>query len=119
MCIEPALARPAVAARDLEGHYHPIAGTRLSDVATDIEHNADRLMAQHGTRPQEGAHGLVQVEIGSADVGTGDLDDRVVGSLMTGSATSSTEMSRKPCQVTAFISRYALRQSSLVRCQPA
>src|SRR5688572_5440557 len=27
-----------------------------------------------------------------------------LGSLMTGSGTSSTEMSRKPCQVTAFIS---------------
>ena len=44
-----------------------------------------------------------------------------LGSLMIGSATSSTETSRKPCQVTAFISasRYGLRQSSLVRCEPA
>jgi hypothetical protein len=32
---------------------------------------------QHVTGAHEGAHGLVQVEIGSADVGTGDLDDRV------------------------------------------
>ena len=67
-----------MAARDLEGHDHPITGTNLSDVATDLEHDADRLMAQHVTGTHEGAHGLVQVEIGSADVGTGDLDDRVV-----------------------------------------
>ena len=81
LCVQPALAHPAVAARDLEGYDHPIAGTDLSDVATDLQHNADRLMAQYVTRAHEGAHGLVQVEIGSTDVGTGDLDDRVVGLL--------------------------------------
>jgi hypothetical protein len=31
LCVEPALAHPAVAARDLEGHNHAIAGTDLSD----------------------------------------------------------------------------------------
>jgi hypothetical protein len=67
-----------VATGDLEGHDHPIAGTDLADVATDFEHNADRLVAQDVTTAHEGAHGLVQVEVGSADVGTGDLDDRVV-----------------------------------------
>jgi L-lactate permease len=37
------------------------------------------------------------------------------GSLITGSATSSTEMSRKPCQVTAFI--LVLRRAPVVTGQ--
>jgi hypothetical protein len=78
LCVEPALAHPAAAAGDLEGHDHPITGTDLSDVPTDLEHDADRLVAQYVTHAHEGAHGLIQVEIGPADVGTGDLDDRVV-----------------------------------------
>ncbi len=81
LCVEPALAHPAVAARDLEGHDHAIAGTDLSDVATDVEHDPDRLVSQHVTSAHEGAHGVVQVEIGSADVGTRDLDDGPIYSM--------------------------------------
>jgi hypothetical protein len=44
----------------------------------DLEHDPDRLVVQYVTGAHEGAHGLVQVEIGSADVGTRDLDNRVV-----------------------------------------
>jgi hypothetical protein len=68
-----------VAAGDLEGYDNPIAGTDLCDVAADLEHDADGLMAQHVTGAHKGAHRLVQMEIGAADVGARDLDDRVVG----------------------------------------
>ena len=105
LCVEPTLAHPAVAARDLEGHDHAIAGTDLSDVATDLEHDADRLVAQDVTglmkapivsyRWRSDPQMLVLVTLMMASF----------GSLIIGSATSSTAMSRKPCQVTAFISR--------------
>jgi hypothetical protein len=46
---------------------------------------------------------LVQVQIGAADIGRGDLDDGVGGFLILGSATVSTRTSRLPCHVTAFM----------------
>jgi hypothetical protein len=118
LCVEPAFAHPAVAAGNLEGHDHSIARTDLGDITTNLEHNSHCLVAQYVTRAHEGAHRLVQVEIGSAELVLVTLMIASFGFLMTGSATSSTEMSGKPCQVTAFI-RYVLRQSSLVKCEPA
>ena len=76
--VEESLAHPAVSAGDLEGHHNSIAGTNLADLATDLEDDPDRLMAEYVPRTHEGAHGLVQVKIGPADIAAGDLDDRVV-----------------------------------------
>ena len=42
--VERAFAHPAVAAGDLEGDHDAITGTDLCDVATDLEHDADRLV---------------------------------------------------------------------------
>jgi hypothetical protein len=61
--VERTFTHPAVTAGNLERDDDAIAGTDLSDLMPDLEHDANCLMAQHVPRTHEGAHGLVQMEI--------------------------------------------------------
>ena len=74
---EGLVAHPAVAAGDLERDHHPVAGLEVHDVTADLLDDAHRLVAEDVTRGHERAQGLVEVQIRPADVGAGDLDDRI------------------------------------------
>src|SRR5699024_8038893 len=82
--LQPAIAHVAVPARDLGGHHHPVPGRQVGDRRTDLLDDAHRLMAQDVALVHERTQHLVQVSIRPTDVGAGDLDDRVGGSLDAG-----------------------------------
>ena len=109
-----------MSAGDLERHHDSIAGTNLADLATDFKDDPDRFVAEYVPRTHEGAHGLVQVKIGAADIGAGDLDDRVVGflddrvgDLFNRDVAKALPGNSLHLRVTPCASR------SLVRCEPA
>jgi hypothetical protein len=76
--VEPALAHPAGAAADLEGHHHPVAHLEVVDARADLLHDAHRLVAEDVALPHERAEGLVEVQVRAAQPAGGDPDDRVV-----------------------------------------
>ena len=75
--VEGLVAHEAVAARDLERHHHPVADRQPRHLGADLLHDSHRLVPENVTGVHEGAEGLVQVQIRSADVGGGDPHDGV------------------------------------------
>ena len=78
-------------------------GLDVGDLGADLLDDAHRLVAEDVTGREERAEHLVEVQVGAADRGRGDLDDGVGRLLDRGSGTSSTRTSRLPCQVSAFM----------------
>ena len=68
-----------------------------------LEYDADRLVPEHVTRTHERTEHLVEMKIRTADVGAGDLDDRVVGLFDNRVGDLFDKYVAPPCQVTAFI----------------
>ncbi|PSK62863.1 hypothetical protein B0E53_05229 [Micromonospora sp. MH33] len=75
--VELAVAHPARAAGDGEGDDHPVAGPEPGHPGPDLLDDAHRLVAEDVTGLQVRPEHLVQVQVGSADRGRGDPDDRI------------------------------------------
>jgi hypothetical protein len=66
-----------VSARDVERDDDPVAGFDVGDVGPDLLDNPHWLVTEDVPRGEIGAEHLVEVQVGAADRGRGDLDDRV------------------------------------------
>ena len=75
--VELLIAHEAVAARDLERDDDPVARLDRGDLVADFLDDAHRLVPEHVAGVHERPEHFVEVQIGAADVGAGDLDDRV------------------------------------------
>ena len=71
------LAEPAGAARDRERHDDAVALLELRDGRPDLDDLAHRLVAEDVARLHRRHVAVVEVEVGAADGGRGDLDDHV------------------------------------------
>jgi len=71
------LAHPAVPAGDVEGDDDAVAGLDLGDLGADLLDDPHRLVAEDVALVDEHAEHLVEVQVGAADRGRGDADDRV------------------------------------------
>jgi hypothetical protein len=81
---QAARAHPAVTARDVERHHDAVADLQVARLGADLLDDAHGLVAQHVAGVQVRAEDLVEVQVGPADRGRGDLDDRVGGLLDAG-----------------------------------
>ena len=97
------IAHEATSAGDLEGDHDPVAYRQIGDVGPDLAHDAHGFVAEEVARVHEGTKDLVEMKVGSTDVGRVTSMTASVGSSTFGSGTVSTRTSRFPCQVTAFI----------------
>ena len=103
--VQPLGAHPAVPATDLERHDDPVPDLEVARLGADLLDDAHRLVTEDVALAHERAERLVEVQVRAADSARGDPDDRIVRFLEIGSGTSSTRTSRRPCQVTAFMTR--------------
>ena len=71
------LAHVAVPAGDLEGDHDAVAGREVRDRAAHLLDDAHRLVAEHVALVHERPQDLVEVQVGPAQAGGGDADDRV------------------------------------------
>ena len=101
--LQPARAHEALAARDVERDDDAVADGERRDVGADGDDDAHRLVAEDVAAVEERAEQFVQVQVGAADRGRGDPDDRIGRLLDDRIGTSSTVTLRLPCQVSAFI----------------
>jgi hypothetical protein len=103
MGVEPAIARPAVPAGDVEGDDDAVARLDVGDPGADLLDDPHRLVAEDVALVDEGAEHLVEVQVRAADARRGDAHDRV-GRLLDPRIRNRVERtSRLPCQVSAFI----------------
>ncbi len=72
-------AHVARAAGDVERDDDPFAGPHAGDVRADFLHDAHGLVAEDVAGVEEGAEEFVEVQVGSAQAGRGDLHDHVRG----------------------------------------
>ena len=106
------IAHPAVPAGDVEGDHDPVAGGDVGDLRSDLLDDAHRLVTEHVAGVEVRPEHRVEMEVGAAETGRGDADDRIRrASRSSGPGRSSTRTSSFPCQVSAFISAF-LRLSS-------
>jgi hypothetical protein len=75
--VELLVAHPAVAAGDVERDHHAVARPDVRHLGADLLDDPHRLVAEDVARVDEHAEHLVEVEVGAADRGRGDADDRV------------------------------------------
>ncbi len=81
LAVQAPVAGPAAAAADVERHHHPVADLEVADSWADLAHDAHRLVADDVAGGHERGERLVEVQVGSAQAGGRDLDDRVGGVL--------------------------------------
>ena len=79
--VEAAGAEEARAAEDVERHHHAVADAEVAHGRADLVDDAHELVAERVADPGVGHHPVVEVQVGAADRGTADADDRVVGVL--------------------------------------
>lgn len=79
LCVEARIAHETVATRDLERNHDAVTYLEIRDFRTDFFDDSHRFMAENVAGIHERTQSLVQVQIGSADISRGDLDDRVGG----------------------------------------
>ena len=77
LALQAFAAHEAVSTGDVERNHHSITDLEITCLSPDLLDNAHRLVTEHVARRHERAENFVQVEVGPADVGAGDLDDRV------------------------------------------
>ena len=75
--LQPVVAHEAVAAGDVERDHHAIALGDVGDLGADLLDDAHRLVAEDVALAHERAEDLVEVQVGAADAGRRDADDRV------------------------------------------
>ncbi len=78
---EPAGAEEARPAVDVEGDHHAVAHAQVLHRRADLVDDADELVAERVADAGVGHHPVVEVQVGAADGGQLDADDRVVGVL--------------------------------------
>ena len=76
---EPVLAVPAAAARDREGHDHPLPHVQVADLRPNLDHDADGLVTQDVALLHSRNPAVVQVQVRAAHRGRSHLDDRILG----------------------------------------
>jgi len=67
----------ATAARNLEGDHHSVANGEIGYLRADLADNSHRLVAEDVSGGHEGTEHLIEVKVGSTDVGRRHLDDGV------------------------------------------
>ena len=75
--LQAVVAHEARAAGDVERDHHAIALGDVGDLGADLLDDAHRLVAEDVALAHERAEDLVEVEVGAADAGRRDADDRV------------------------------------------
>jgi hypothetical protein len=75
--LEPLVAHEAMPAGDLERDHDAVPDGELGDLGADLLDDPHRLVAEHGAGLDERAEHLVQVQVGAAQAGRRDADDRV------------------------------------------
>ena len=79
LCVKGLLAHVAVPAGDLERDDDAVTDREVADLGPDFLHNPHRFVAHDVTGVHERGQRLIQVQVRTADVRAGDLDDRVGG----------------------------------------
>src|ERR1700709_1997393 len=74
----------ARAAEDVERDHPPVADLQALHRGADLLDDADELVAERVADPGVRHQTVVEVQVGAADCGQGDPDDRVVGMLDAG-----------------------------------
>ncbi len=77
LAVEALPAHPARAAADVERYDDAVAYAEVGDGRADLLDDAHRLVADDVAGLHERGEGLVEVQVGAAQAGGGDLDDRV------------------------------------------
>jgi len=75
--LQAALAHPAVAAGDVEGDDHPVSGHEVRYFGAHFLDDAHGFVAQHVAGLHVRPEHFIEMKIGAADRGRGDLDDGV------------------------------------------
>ncbi len=75
---QPALAIEATAARDVEGHRHPVPRLQRAHRGAHLLHHADELVAERAAHPRVRHQPVQQVQVRAADGRARHPDNRVV-----------------------------------------
>ena len=67
----------ATAARNLEGDHHSVANGEIGYLRADLADDSHRLVAEDVSGVHEGTEHLIEMKVGSTDVGRRHLDDGV------------------------------------------